>query len=92
MFDDTIFGIEGVTTKLTNFSDGKDIIGIKVEALGLSENAVNYKPLLLSFVCSNEFLRSELSSGKVINFYMSAPDREAGRHVNMRIKLERCGS
>jgi len=89
-FKNTIFGIEGVTTELTYFSDKDNQIGIKINALGLPEKAANYKPVLLVFICSNQFLKSEVLSGKTIILDMSAPDRDTGKHVNMRINKDRC--
>ncbi len=90
LFNNTIFGIEGVTTELVYFSDKNNQIGVKIKAWGLPEKATNYKPLLLVFVCSNQYLKNEVLSGKTIILDMSAPDRDTGAHMNMRINKDRC--
>lgn len=91
LFQNTIFGIEGVKTELKYYSIQQQSIAIKIEAIGLSEKASYYKPVILAFVCSTPMLRSQLDAGKTINFDMAAPDRQEGYHTNVNIDSARCG-
>ncbi|MDG6098929.1 hypothetical protein EXU34_15870 [Alteromonas sp. ZYF713] len=90
MFNDTVFGIPNVSTKLNFYSDTHEQLSIKITASGLPEPAREYKPHLLAFVCSQPSLKAILRAGKPIHFDMSAPDRSEGRHVNMQIDAARC--
>ena len=89
-FDNKLFDLDGVTTKLVNFSNSNDIISIKFDATGLPQNAVSYKRQILAYLCSEPFMKKQLMNGKVINFDMSALDRHEGRFVNIRVDYERC--
>ncbi|WP_293747224.1 hypothetical protein [uncultured Paraglaciecola sp.] len=90
VFDNKIFGIQGVTTKVTHFSNMNTNISIKFESNGLPEIASSYKPGILAFVCTHPFFKEELLKGKFIDFDMSAFDRADGKHVNMKIDGGRC--
>jgi hypothetical protein len=90
VFDNKIFGIQGVTTKVTHFSNSNTNISIKFESDGLPDVASSYKPAIVAFVCTQPFLKEELLKGKFIDFDMSAPDRYDGKHVNLRIDGGRC--
>ena len=91
LFQNTIFGIEGVKTELKYHSVQQQSMAIKIEAIGLPEKASYYKPVILAFVCSTPILRRQLDVGKTINFDMAAPDRQDGYHTNLSIDSARCG-
>ena len=91
LFNNKVFRIDGVSTQLTVYDERDSGIFIKLEAIGLPEDATNYKPLLLSFICSKPFFQQKLIAGKSIVLDMSAPDRENGNYVNMNINKRRCG-
>lgn len=90
VFDNKIFGIQGVTTKVTHFSNTNTYVSIKFESNGLPDIASSYKPAIVAYVCTQPFLKEELLKGKFIDFDMSAPDRNDGKHVNLRIDGGRC--
>jgi len=90
MFNDTVFGIPDVSTKLSFYSETQELLTIKITATGLPEPAREYKPHLLAFICSQPSLKAILRAGKPVHFDMSAPDRAEGSHVNMRIDAARC--
>jgi hypothetical protein len=90
LFNDTVFGIPDVSTRLSYYSDTQELLSIKITATGLPEPAREYKPHLLAFICSQPSLKSILRAGKPIHLDMSAPDRTEGSHVNMRIDAARC--
>ena len=90
LFNDTVFGIPDVSTKLSFYSETHELLTIKVTATGLPEPAREYKPHLLAFICSQSSLKAILRAGKPIHFDMSAPDRVEGSHVNLRIDASRC--
>lgn len=90
MFNDTVFGIPDVSTKLSFYSETQELLTIKITATGLPEPASEYKPYLLAFICSQPSLKAILRAGKPVHFDMSAPDRAEGSHVNMRIEAARC--
>tara|TARA_R110002167_G_scaffold347886_1_gene558910 strand:- start:5733 stop:6131 length:399 start_codon:yes stop_codon:yes gene_type:complete len=90
IFDNKIFGIQGVTTKVTHFSNTNTNVSIKYESNGLPDFASSYKPAIVAYVCNQPFLKEELLKGKFIDFDMSAPDRDYGKHVNLRIDKGRC--
>lgn len=90
LFNDTVFGIPNVSTKLSFYSDTHELLTIKITATGLPEPAREYKPHLLAFICSQPSLKAILRAGKPIHFDMNAPDKAEGSHVNMRIDVARC--
>ena len=44
MFNDTVFGIPDVSTKLSFYSETQELLTIKITATGLPESAREYKP------------------------------------------------
>lgn len=60
LFNDTVFGIPDVSTRLSYYSDTHELLSIKITATGLPEPAREYKPHLLAFICSQPSLKAIL--------------------------------
>jgi len=86
----SMFNDKEINAVLLTYRTNDDIKELTINATGVKGELTQYEEELITFVCSSEFLLSELAANHQVQVKLIAKLRKQDKYLDVNVKSEQC--